>query len=132
MLRSHSPSNLPERGGALSFAQQLKLVTPEFQALISSCTKVRALRAIVPALTAGETPRPAAGRVAKQVTRTEGTTRVRGKTPPPGPLAALPPAPPPTASPPPARRRRRRPTAPQTRRQAENRAAAASLLGLGL
>ena len=43
MLRSHSPSNLPERGGALSFAQQVKLVTPEFQALISSCTKVRAL-----------------------------------------------------------------------------------------
>ena len=37
MLRSHSPSNLPERGGALSFAQQVKLVTPEFQALISSC-----------------------------------------------------------------------------------------------
>jgi hypothetical protein len=49
MLRSHSPSNLPERGGALSFAQQVKLVTPEFQALISSCTKVRALLdAIVP------------------------------------------------------------------------------------
>jgi hypothetical protein len=56
MLRSHSPSNLPERGGALSFAQQVKLVTPEFQALISSCTKVRALLdAIVPC------PHPLAG-----------------------------------------------------------------------
>ncbi len=77
MLRSHSPSNLPERGGALSFAQQVKLVTPEFQALISSCTKVRALLdAIVPC--------PAADELRK------------------------------------------------ARRQAENRAAAASLLGLGL
>ena len=58
MLRSHSPSNLPERGGALSFAQQVKLVTPEFQALISSCTKVRALLdAIVPC----PHPRAAAG-----------------------------------------------------------------------
>ena len=91
-------------------------------------------RGTVWALTAGETPRPAAEvEVAKQATRTEGTTRVRGKTPPPGPLATAPAG---AAADSLAAAGAARAAAAEelrsARRQAENRAAAASLLGLGL
>ena len=91
-------------------------------------------RGTVWALTAGETPRPAAEvEVAKQATRTEGTTRVRGKTPPPGPLATAPAG---AAAESLAAAGAARAAAAdelrKARRQAENRAAAASLLGLGL